>query len=126
MAAFLSAFPLTMVTLAYSPIDSHVSWCYKPITMVIEKGIGRWKQTVLEWLEKEDRSQSWLSRKAGLNPNYLSALLNDIRRPGVKALNKLEAAMQLEARTLVSLRNAEALMTQAESETEEVPYGHKA
>ena len=55
-----------------------------------------WKQTVLEWLEREERSQSWLSRKAGLNPNYLSAILNDIRHAGPRALGKLEKAMGME------------------------------
>ena len=64
-----------------------------------------WKQVVLEWLEREERSQSWLSRKAGLNPNYLSAILNDIRHAGPRALGKLEKAMDLPVGTLVALQS---------------------
>ena len=77
--------------------------------MVIGNDIQGWKDIVLAWLKREDRSQSWLSRRAGLNPNYLSALLNDIRRPGIKALTKLEDAMDMRKGTLVEA-NAQVRM----------------
>ena len=64
-----------------------------------------WKQTVLEWLEREERSQSYLARKAGFNENYLSAILNDLRQPGSRVLRKLDRAMGLAPGTLMALRS---------------------
>ena len=59
-----------------------------------------WQTTVREWLEREQRSQAWLARKAGMDTSYVSACLNDLRRPGAKALRKLELAMGLAPGTL--------------------------
>jgi transcriptional regulator with XRE-family HTH domain len=59
-------------------------------------------QTLRGWLEANERSQSYLARKAALNENYLSMLLNGQRHPGPKALRKLENAMGLEAGALTS------------------------
>ena len=63
-----------------------------------------WQETILDWLDREERSQAWLARKAGMNQNYLSAILNNLRSPGSKVLHKLDRAMGLPLGTLQGLR----------------------
>jgi len=71
-----------------------------------------WKQRILDYLEREDRTQAWLARKAGMDGHYLSAILNDLRSPGPKVLGKLDRAMGLRAGTLEALRSQTQLPLQ--------------
>ena len=64
-----------------------------------------WQETILDWLNREERSQAWLARKAVINDSYLSAILNDLRSPGSKVLHKLDRAMVLPLGTLEGLRS---------------------
>ena len=63
-----------------------------------------WQETIRDWLEREERSQAWLARKARMDTNYLSAILNDLRHPGSKVLGRLDRAMGLPLGTLQGLR----------------------
>lgn len=58
------------------------------------------RRTIMAWLEREERSQNFLARKAGLDSTYLSTILNGHRKPGSKVLAKLERAMGLSAGSL--------------------------
>ena len=73
-------------------------------------------ERVQGWLTEEERNQAYLARKAGIGESYLSMILSGQRKPGARALGKLEKAMGLEPGTLVSLRNAEDWMSKAELE----------
>ena len=64
-----------------------------------------WQETIRDWLEREDRSQAWLTRKAGIDKNYLSAILNGLRSPGPRVLRRLDRAMGLPPGTLDGLRS---------------------
>jgi len=66
-----------------------------------------WQQVVRDWLEKEERSQAYLARKARVDMNYLSAILNDLRHPGHSVLGRLDTAMGLEPGTLLTLQAEE-------------------
>ena len=79
-----------------------------------------WKQRIIDYLDREDRSQAWLARKAGMDGHYLSAILNDLRRPGKKVLRKLDHAMGLPQGTL------DALRCQTQLPLQEATDGHVA
>jgi transcriptional regulator with XRE-family HTH domain len=71
-----------------------------------------WQQKIIDYLEAQERSQAWLARKARMDANYLSAILNGLRLPGRKVLGRLEKAMGLPAGTLTALRDQLELMSQ--------------
>lgn len=64
-----------------------------------------WQDVVRDWLEREERSQAWLARKAKMDLTYFSLILNDHRKAGTKILRRLEGAMGLPSGTLVGLRS---------------------
>lgn len=64
-----------------------------------------WQQKIIDYLDREDRSQAWLARKAGMDVAYLSVILNGVRSPGPKVLRKLDKAMGLARGTLAALRS---------------------
>ena len=61
-----------------------------------------WRDTVLEWLERNERSQAWLARHAELDPSWISLILSGQREAGPQTLRKLEDAMGLYSMTLGS------------------------
>ena len=71
-----------------------------------------WQETIIEYLEREERSQAWLARKAGMDTHYLSAILNGLRSPGPKVLRKLDRAIGLAPGTLMALRSQTQLPLQ--------------
>ena len=73
-----------------------------------------WQEIIREWLDREERSQSWLARKAGMDVSYLSAILNDLRQPGAKVLGKLDRVLGLPSGTLAGLRTQKAFPTMVE------------
>lgn len=74
------------------------------------------RDEIQRWLDREERTQAYLARKAGINESYLSMILSGQRVPGIRALRKLEAAMALETGKLQSMRNAERCLSQGASE----------
>ena len=74
-----------------------------------------WKQRIIDYLDREDRSQAWLARRAGMDTHYLSAILNDLKQPGPKVLRKLDRAMGLMPGTLMAIRSQPELSTSREA-----------
>jgi len=68
-----------------------------------------WQGTIRDWLDQQERSQSWLARKAVMDTSYLSAILNGLRHPGPKVLGRLDKAMGLPVGTL-EVQRAQAAM----------------
>ena len=64
-----------------------------------------WKEIVLEWLDRNERSQAYLARKAKVNIFHLNGCLRGKRECGERTLRKLEMAMGLEPDTLMALKN---------------------
>lgn len=52
-----------------------------------------WQETVNEWLKRNERSQAWLARQAGITRRHLFGCMSGERRISVKTLIKLEQAM---------------------------------
>lgn len=59
-----------------------------------------WIEQVQEWLTKNDRTQAWLSRKAGVSAFHLNRCLQGKENASARFLAKLEIAMGLAAGTL--------------------------
>lgn len=58
------------------------------------------KEMVRQWITFHERTQAYLARKAGLDESYVSMILNGQRKPGRRAIAKLEIAMGLPPGTL--------------------------
>jgi hypothetical protein len=59
-----------------------------------------WTDVVFSWLALNERSQSWLARKAGLHPMHLNRCLRGRKVAGEQTLRRLEQAMGLPPGTL--------------------------
>ena len=57
-------------------------------------------EVVRQWISDHERTQSYLARRAGLNESYVSMILSGQRKPGRRAIGKLELAMGLPPGTL--------------------------
>ena len=66
-------------------------------------------QRILNWLDREDRTQSQLSRMAGppLSDGYLSRIIKGKQPGSTRALGKLDGVMGLELGTLRGLQTQE-------------------
>ena len=80
--------------------------------------MSKLSERVQEWLSQQERNQAYLARKAGIDESYLSMILSGQRKPGPRALAKLEKAMGLRVGTLERLRS------QTQLPMEEVNNGH--
>ena len=54
-----------------------------------------WQATVLEWLEVNERSQSWLARKASMDVSWINQILSGRKTAGWKAIQRIEVALGL-------------------------------
>ncbi len=70
-----------------------------------------WREKIREWLEREERDQSYLARKAGLSVSYMSNIMTGKLEPSLETLRRLEEVLGLEFGELMRLRVEE----QAES-----------
>ena len=65
-----------------------------------------WREEVRKWLEREERDQAHLARKAGLSESYMSNLMTGKHTPSLEALRRLERAMGMEFGDLMRLLEA--------------------
>ena len=77
-----------------------------------------WQQVVKDWLKRKDidRSQAWLSRKAGCSESYLSLCLSARVEPTDGFLFGLEAAMDIPRGTLIAAKTKTPLAAKGAGE----------
>ena len=59
-----------------------------------------WKKIVEEWLEEEERTQTYLARRAHVSAEHLNRCLMGHSEPGIITLTRLEDAIGLDRGTL--------------------------